>query len=115
MVLVNSNEGKRDKGDNMDDMKKRAQMQEFANINYVLDQNSALADVFGARTTPHVFLFNKDMKLAYKGAIDDSNESPEKVTQPWLKNAIGNVAQGKAAEPAESRPMGCSIKRVVKN
>lgn len=112
MVLVNSNEAKRDKGDNLEDMKKRATENGFASTRYVLDVNSELANAFGARTTPHVFLFDKSMKLVYKGAIDDNNESASKVTQPWLKNAIAKMIEGKNPEPAESKPVGCSIKRV---
>jgi hypothetical protein len=112
MVLVNSNEAKRDKGDNMDDMKKRAKEHGFSNSRYVLDLDSELANAFGARTTPHVFLFDKNMKLVYKGAIDDNNESASKVSQPWLKNAIAQMVAGKTPEPAESKPVGCSIKRV---
>ena len=112
IVLVNSNEAKRDKGDSMDDMKTRAKDHGFAHMNYVLDKNAELANAFGARTTPHVFFFDKNMKLIYKGAIDDSNESPSKVTNAYLEKAMVNNANGKAVDPAESRPVGCSIKRV---
>jgi hypothetical protein len=114
MVLVNSNEGKRDKGDNLEDMKKRAKEQGFESIAYVLDQNSALANAFGARTTPHVFLFDKNMKLVYKGSIDDSSEGPEKVKEHYLKTAMANIAAGKEVNPKETKPVGCSIKRVQK-
>lgn len=113
MVLVNSNEAKRSKGDNLEDMKARAREHGFESTNYVLDKNSVLADAFGARTTPHVFLFDKDNKLVYKGSIDDNVEKASAVSQPYLNNALNNLANGKAIEPAETRPMGCSIKRAV--
>ena len=80
---------------------------------YVLDQNSAVADAFGAKTTPHVFLFNKDMKLAYKGAIDDNVANPSEVKEKWLHNAITNLVANKPIEPATTRNIGCSIKRVA--
>ena len=111
MVLVNSNEGKRGKGDNLEDMKTRAKDHGFADCNYVLDTNSELANAFYARTTPHVYLFDKNMKLVYKGAIDDNVDDSKKVTQPWLNNAIANLKKGSAIEPAETKPVGCSIKR----
>lgn len=113
MALVNSNEGKRDKGDNLEDMKKRANDHGFGGSKYLLDVNSELANAFGARTTPHVYLFDKNMKLVYKGAIDDNNESAAKVTKNWLKDAITSMVEGKAVDPAESKPVGCSIKRVT--
>ena len=115
MVLVNSNEAKREKGDNLEDMKMRAKEHGFEQCAYVLDANSQLADAFGARTTPHIFLFDKNMALAYKGAIDDNVGSSKDVKEPWLQNALVNMATGKKIDPAETKPMGCSIKRVVAN
>lgn len=112
MILVNSNEAKRDKGDSMSDMKQRAKDKGFEDIMYALDKSSKLADAFGARTTPHVFLFDKDMKLVYKGSIDDSNEGPEKVKQHYLRDAMNNLSKGVKIDPAETKSVGCSIKRV---
>jgi thioredoxin-related protein len=111
MVLVNSNEAKREKGDDLESMKTRAKEHGFAQCNYVLDVNSELANAFYARTTPHVYLFDKNMKLAYKGSIDDNVDDSKKVSAPYLKNAISNLAAGKAIDPAETKPVGCSIKR----
>jgi len=112
MILVNSNEAKRSKGDNLEDMTKRAKEHGFSSSIYALDKNSELADAFGARTTPHVFLFDKDMKLVYKGAIDDNVDKAASVSQPYLNNALKNLGGGKAIEPAETRPVGCGIKRL---
>jgi hypothetical protein len=113
MVLVNSNEAKREKGDNLEDMKKRAHDQRFEQIPYALDKNSELANAFGARTTPHVFLFDKDMKLVYRGAIDDNVDNPKAVKSNYLATALEAVAKGKTIDPADTKPVGCSIKRVV--
>jgi thioredoxin-related protein len=111
MVLINSNEAKREKGDDLESMKTRAKEHGFSKCNYLLDVNSELANAFFARTTPHVYLFDKNMKLVYKGSIDDNVDDSKKVTAPYLKNAIGNLAAGKAIDPAETKPVGCSIKR----
>jgi len=73
-----------------------------------------VADAFGARTTPHVFLFNKELKLAYKGAIDDNVGSAAAVKEKWLHNAIDKLSSGGAIEPAVTRNVGCSIKRIAK-
>ena len=111
MVLVNSNEAKRDKGDGMEDMQKRYEEQGLKGY-YVLDENHVLADAFGALTTPHVFLFDEEMKLIYKGAIDDSVDSSEDVQEPYLKDAIKAHLEGKKIDPNSTRQLGCSIKRV---
>lgn len=112
LVFVNSNEAKRNDGDSMDDMKKHSKERGFDSSKYVLDKNSELANAFFARTTPHVYLFDKDMKLAYKGAIDDNVGNPKEVKEAYLKNAINEVAAGKKVSNAETKPVGCSIKRV---
>lgn len=112
LVLVNSNEAKRSNGDNLADMKAHAKEKGYSAVKYVLDTNSELANAFGARTTPHAFLFDKDMKLVYKGAIDDNVASAAKVTSPYLKNAIQNLGGGKKIDPADTKPVGCGIKRV---
>jgi hypothetical protein len=110
LALVNSNHNTREKGESMEDMKRRYAERKFGG-HYLLDESSVLADAFGARTTPHVFLFDKEMKLVYKGAIDDNVASAEGVKEQWLGNALQNLSAGKPIEPATTRNIGCSIKR----
>lgn len=112
VVLINSNEAKRDAGDSYADMQARYKEKKY-NGAYVLDAGNKVADAFGARTTPHVFLFNKDMALAYKGAIDDNVGDPAAVKAHYVKDAIANLAAGKPIEPSVTRNIGCSIKRVA--
>jgi hypothetical protein len=112
MALINSNEAKRDKGDDMKGMKTRAEEHGFSKCKYLLDVNSTVANAFFARTTPHVYLFDGNMKLVYKGAIDDNVDDSKKVKEPYLKNAMENLASGKKIKPAETKPVGCSIKRI---
>ncbi len=111
MALVNPNEAKRGAGDSMEDMKQRYAEQGLKG-RYLLDENHKVADAFGALTTPHVFLFNGDMKLIYKGAIDDNVDRAAEVKQPYLMNAIDAVVAGQAIDPNSTRQLGCSIKRV---
>jgi hypothetical protein len=83
------------------------------NCNYVLDKDHVVADAFGARTTPHVFLFDKNDKLAYKGAIDDSVRNAAEVKEHWLAGrAHETLWRGKTIDPNTTRNQGCSIKRV---
>ena len=53
---------------------------------YVVDKNSVMADIFGANRTPEVFLFDKNSKLAYHGAIDDNPGDAEGVKPLHLKH-----------------------------
>ncbi len=110
MALINSNHTTRDKGESMQAMQARHKEHNYG-ARYLLDENSTVANAYAARTTPHVFLFNKDMELVYKGAIDDSVASAKEVKEPWLKNALNALNAGKPIEPATTRNIGCSIKR----
>ncbi len=111
MVLVNSNEAFRDDVDSMESMKEQAKEQGYT-MPYLIDENHVVADAFGALTTPHVYLFDKDMKLVYKGAIDDNVSDADAVAEPYLKSALQNLAKGEKIDPNATRQLGCSIKRV---
>jgi thioredoxin-related protein len=110
MTLVNSNEAKRKNGDSMKDMKARSKEKSYS-MHYVLDKNHELADAFGARTTPHVFLFDKDMKLVYSGAIDNTWNPAEAEVKHYLQNTIEEFSSNKTVSTPSTAPKGCSIKR----
>lgn len=112
MIVLNSNYQKRNGDDSLEAMKKHASEKEY-NFHYVVDKESKIANAFGGQTTPHAFLFNGEMKLVYKGLIDDNHESADEVKEAYLKDAISSLASGKMPEVAETKPMGCSIKRKV--
>lgn len=111
VAFVNSNEAKRDAGDGFADMQARYKEKQYAG-NYLLDTGHVVADAFGARTTPHVFLFNKDLKLAYKGAIDDNMGDPTQVKEHWLRDAMASLEKGEEVKTSSTRNTGCSIKRM---
>lgn len=111
VVLINSNEAKREQGDGYADMQARYKEKGYSG-SYLLDAEHQVADAFGARTTPHVFLFDKGMKLVYKGAIDDNVASAAEVKERWVFNAVARLAEGKPIDPATTRNIGCSIKRM---
>lgn len=111
IVFVNSNEAQRSAADSPEKMLEFGKQQGYPN--YYVDKNSELADIFGASHTPEVFLFDgKTEKLIYKGAMDDSPADPKSAKVMYLKNAIDNMLAGKAIAPAETKSVGCSIKRV---
>jgi len=112
MIVLNSNHQKRDGDDSFDAMKKHASEKGY-DFYYAVDENSLLANAFGGQTTPHAFLFDADMKLVYKGAIDDNYKSADEVKKAYLKEAIISVGSGKKVVLAETKPTGCSIKRKV--
>lgn len=111
VILLNSNEGFRNDGDSYNDMKEYAREQSY-HWPYVLDNNSVMADAFGANRTPECFLFNAAGKLVYHGAIDDNQNGPSEVTRKHLMVAINEMLAGKDVSVKKTRSVGCSIKRL---
>lgn len=110
VILLNSNEAYRNGEDSYDEMKVFA-----ANNNldcyYVIDNNSEIADAFEAKRTPECFLFDKNLKLAYHGAIDDNPADESAVKRQHLKEALTELEMGNPITVMESRSVGCQIKR----
>ncbi len=109
VILVNSNEGQRSDDDSYEAMKQYAKDQGY-NWYYVVDEKNAMADAFGANRTPENFLFNKEGKLVYHGAIDD-NPDEANVTRKHLREAINEMVSGKEVSVKTSKSVGCNIKR----
>jgi thioredoxin-related protein len=111
VVLINSNEAQRSDEDSYDAMKKYAEGQGYKWY-YTIDKNSEMADAFGANRTPENFLFNKEGKLVYHGAIDDNPSDGNSVTRKHLHEAIAEMLNGKDVSVKTSRSVGCAIKRI---
>ena len=77
------------------------------------DPENNIADYFGARRTPEVFLLDAGRVLRYVGAIDNSPKEP---TKHYLQNALDLVIAGEdiPKESKKTRAVGCTIKRVRK-
>lgn len=111
VILINSNEAQRSDEDSFEAMKKYAAEQAY-DFNYVVDKNSEVANAFGATRTPHVFLFDKDSKLVYRGAIDDNIKDASAAKEHYLIDALMCVGSDKPIKTSSTKSIGCSIKRV---
>ncbi|MBK8089417.1 MAG: redoxin domain-containing protein [Chitinophagaceae bacterium] len=110
VIVLNSNETQRSGDDSKERMKEYAKEQQYK-WPYVMDDNSVMADAFGAKVTPECYLFDKDMKLVYHGAITDNPKTPSESTRDHLKVAVDELVTGKTVSMTKSKAMGCSIKR----
>lgn len=110
VIVLNSNETQRSGDDSKERMKDYAKEQQYK-WPYVMDDNSVMADAFGAKVTPECYLFDKDMKLVYHGAITDNPKTPSESTRDHLKVAVDELVTGKTVSLTKSKAMGCSIKR----
>ena len=111
VIILNSNEALRADDDSYAAMQVYAKEQGYQ-WNYVVDKNYVVADAFGANRTPECFLFDKNLKLVYHGAIDNSALDEAATTRVHLKEAINEMIAGKEVTVKESRSVGCTIKRM---
>lgn len=80
---------------------------------YLLDADGKVGHAYDAKTTPHMFVIDKDGVLRYMGGIDsiastDVDDIP-KATQ-YVRQALTELAAGKAVSVSTSEPYGCSVK-----
>ncbi|MBM82887.1 MAG: hypothetical protein CMJ78_20180 [Planctomycetaceae bacterium] len=95
------------KPDRLKAMKERAKKRGF-NFAYLADPAQKWSFNYGATATPQAFLLDKERKIAYMGAIDDSM-IVEDVEEHYLKDAIDSLLAGKEIEITETRQFGCGI------
>ena len=110
MVLLNSNENLRNTDESLAAMKRYASAN-GVNCEYLVDSNNELADAVGATRTPECFLFNADGKLVFHGSTEEKPAEPVNGGIAYAQQAIDQLTSGSEVKPAESRLMGCSIKR----
>src|SRR5262245_35701551 len=97
--------------DGFEDMKRYAADQGF-DFPYLYDGDTQLtAKAYGCLATPHVFIFDADGKLRYKGRFDDSQYAdPASVKSPDARNAVEAMLAGKPVPVPVTKPHGCSTK-----
>ena len=96
-----------------------AQFKEYLDKNhaaptaYLPDHDGAIGHLYGAKTTPQLFVITRDGTLAYDGAIDSIRSAePADVAKStnYLTAALTAVKAGKPVEKATTEPYGCSVK-----
>jgi peroxiredoxin len=79
----------------------------------LMDTDGAVGKSYEAKTTPHMFIIDKDGKLAYNGAIDSkaSTDAADVAGADKLfANALDAVIAGKEVANAMNKPYGCGVK-----
>jgi peroxiredoxin len=76
----------------------------------LLDEDGKVGRLYGAKTTPHMFVIDADGTVAYVGAIDD-NRSPQKLGETnYVAVALAAMRNGTALADSLTKPYGCSVK-----
>jgi peroxiredoxin len=110
IVAISSNDAESYPDDSPEGLKQQAKRMGFR-FPYLYDETQDVARAFHAACTPDLFLFDGDLKLAYRGQFDASrpgNGVP--LTGQDLRAAMDAVLAGKSV-PMDQRPsIGCNIK-----
>lgn len=105
MILVNSNQNESDA--QVEEQRKIARLP----MPVYRDPNGRLAELLGAYGTPTAVVLDQSGAIRYLGAIDDARD-PTRVTRQYLRGAIEAILVGQAVAQAQTRTLGCSIKRL---
>jgi len=80
---------------------------------YLIDANGEVGRMYGAKTTPHMFIVNPDGTLIYQGAIDDQPTfDPADIAKAknYVLSAMAAAKSGQAIQEPTTTSYGCSIK-----
>jgi peroxiredoxin len=110
IVAIGANDAEKYPDDAPPSLKAQAEEVGF-NFPYLFDESQDVARAYGAVCTPDFFLFDGQLKLAYRGQLDDSrprNDAP--IDGRDLRAAIDAVLAGQHPNPDQKPSVGCSIK-----
>jgi peroxiredoxin len=110
VIAISSNDVGQYPDDGPEHMKVVAQQLGYK-FPYLYDESQEVAKAYDAACTPDFYLYDKDLKLFYRGQLDDSrpkNTSP--VTGRDMRNALDALIAGKAPIEDQKPSIGCNIK-----
>ncbi|MEX2117894.1 MAG: redoxin domain-containing protein [Bacteroidota bacterium] len=76
----------------------------------LLDPDGKVGQMFDAKTTPHMFVIDKEGKLVYDGGIDDDARGSKSEKTNFVDQALTSLLEGKSIATSISKPYGCSVK-----
>jgi peroxiredoxin len=79
----------------------------------LLDPKGDLGRMYGAKTTPHMYIIDPQGTLIYNGAIDDrptSDQADVAGAKNYVSQALDEATSGKAVSTASTTPYGCTVK-----
>ena len=109
-IAINSNDVKNYPDDSPENMKKVAQKMGYP-FPYLFDDSQQVARSYDAACTPDFYIFDKNMKLMYRGQMDDSRPGNGKpVTGSDIRQALDSILDGRVISDEQIPSMGCNIK-----
>lgn len=79
----------------------------------LLDAGHVVADLYGALTTPHIFLVDREGILRYRGAADNITFRQRQAARFFLQEAVEALRDGRLPGLSETPAYGCVIMREI--
>lgn len=110
VIAINSNDFEKYPDDSPEKMREEILLRGYK-FPYLLDVDQSVAKAYKAACTPDFYLFNSQMKLAYRGQWDDSRPgNGAEVNASSMRRAIDALLTGKEPDPIQKPSLGCNIK-----
>ncbi len=76
----------------------------------LLDAEGKIGHIYGAKTTPHMFVIDQKGVLAYAGAIDDDPYGKNESKRNYVEEAVSSLLKGSTVATATTKSYGCTVK-----
>ncbi len=88
-----------------------ATIEEYGLVYPVLDDsNGDVGRLYGAKTTPHMFIVDAQGNIAYQGAIDDNPSGDKSEVVNYVEKALDELLAGEEVAIATTKAYGCTVK-----
>jgi len=78
---------------------------------YLYDESQDVARAYKAACTPDFYIFDGNLKLVYRGQLDDSRPNSDvPVSGADIRATLDNILEGQLVDPNQKPSLGCNIK-----
>ena len=112
LAICSSNKGKQGNF-SVEEINKRSKSHGAKFTAYLIDEDGTVGKMYGAKTTPHMYIIDKSGKLVYAGGIDDkatTDVDDIEDSKNYVSSALDELLAGKEVSMQSSTPYGCSVK-----
>lgn len=109
-VAISSNDAERYPEDSPEKMREAGGELNYP-FPYLYDETQEVARAYQAACTPDFYVYDKDLRLVYRGQLDDSRPSSDiPVTGKDIRQALEQILAGRPVNPEQRPSLGCNIK-----
>lgn len=111
-LVVNSVSASSPSHRSTEEAKKEWAAQKMQATAWIDDSSGEVGKKYGMRTTPHMFVIDKNGVLAYEGAIDDRAQpsGDPRTARNYVRETVKKLEAGEKLEVTQTRPYGCGVK-----